>query len=133
MHRGGWADRAAAEGTSTPFDGAFVIDPFARFMKLLILGGAPWRSLLAFDEFLRNKGLMKFEYPILVLLSTVGMMMMVSANDLIALYLGLELQSLALYVLRRLSAATTSAPAKPASSISSSARCRRACCSTAPR
>jgi len=86
------------EGTQHPFDKVFVVDQFARFMKLLIIAGSAVALLLSFD-FLRNKGLMKFEYPILVLLSSVGMMMMVSANDMIALYLGLELQSLALYVL----------------------------------
>lgn len=85
-------------GTQHLFEEAFVVDQFARFMKLLILGGTAAAMLLSFD-FLRQKGLMKFEYPILMLLSAIGMMMMVSANDLIALYLGLELQSLALYVL----------------------------------
>ncbi len=84
--------------TQTLFNGSFVVDQFSRFLKLLILGGTAVAMLLSFD-FLRQKGLMKFEYPILMLLACVGMMMMVSANDLIALYLGVELQSLALYVL----------------------------------
>ena len=84
--------------TKSLFNGAFVVDQFARFMKLLILGGSAVAILLSFD-YLRAKGLMKFEYPILILLSTIGMMMMVSASDLISLYMGLELQSLALYVL----------------------------------
>jgi len=86
------------EGTQHPFEQAFVVDQFARFMKLLILGGSAVAMILSFD-FLRNKGLLKFEYPILLMLATIGMMMMVSANDLISLYLGLELQSLSLYVL----------------------------------
>jgi NADH-quinone oxidoreductase subunit N len=85
-------------GTNYLPDNAFVSDQFSRFMKVLIVGGSAAAMLLSFD-FLRNKGLLKFEYPVLLLLSTVGMMMMVSANDLIALYLGLELQSLALYVM----------------------------------
>jgi len=80
------------------FEGAFVVDRFGRFMKLLVLTGSAASLLLAMD-FLCSKRLMKFEYPVLILLATVGMMMMVSANDLIALYLGLELQSMALYVL----------------------------------
>jgi NADH-quinone oxidoreductase subunit N len=84
-------------GTETVFDGAFVIDSFGRFMKLLVLGGSTAALLLAFDDFSEQKQ-MKFEYPVLVLLATTGMMMMVSAGDLIALYLGAELQSLALYV-----------------------------------
>ena len=82
----------------------------------------------------RARAARTFEYPGAGRCSPpLGMMMMVSANDLIALYLGLELQSLALYVRRRLSTATTCARPKRASSISCSARCRRACCSTAPR
>lgn len=85
-------------GTVRLFDGAFVDDPFARFMKLLTLGGAAIATLLAFDDF-RNLRILKFEYPVLILLSTVGMMLMISAGDLISLYVGLELSSLALYVI----------------------------------
>lgn len=80
------------------FEGAFIADHFARFMKMLVLVGSATALLLSFD-FLTAKRLMKYEYPVLILLATVGMMMMVSANDLISLYLGLELQSMALYVL----------------------------------
>jgi NADH-quinone oxidoreductase subunit N len=85
-------------GTTRLFDGAFVDDPFARFMKLLTLGGAAVATLLAFDDF-RNLRILKFEYPVLILLSTTGMFLMISAGDLIALYVGLELSSLALYVI----------------------------------
>lgn len=84
-------------GSSTVFNGAFVSDGFTRFLKIVILVGAALTLLMTFDNFRRTK-LLLFEYPVLVLLATLGMMMMVSANDLIALYLGLELQSLALYV-----------------------------------
>ncbi len=80
------------------FKGAFVVDGFSRFVKILILGGSAATLLLSFD-YLRRAKLLTYEFPVLVLLATTGMMMMVSANDLIALYLGLELQSLALYVL----------------------------------
>jgi NADH-quinone oxidoreductase subunit N len=79
------------------FEGAFVVDGFARFMKLLTLAGSAFALLLSMD-YLERRGIRKFEYAILIVLSTLGMMMMISANDLIALYLGLELQSLALYV-----------------------------------
>ena len=79
------------------FQSAFVADPFGRFMKLLTLLGAAGALVLAFDDMKAAKAL-KFEYPVLLLLATTGMLMMISANDLIALYLGLELQSLALYV-----------------------------------
>jgi NADH-quinone oxidoreductase subunit N len=80
------------------FEGAFISDAFARFMKLLALAGAAGALILSFDAMREGKYL-KFEYPVLVLLATSGMMMMISAGDLIALYLGLELQSLALYVM----------------------------------
>ncbi|MEM7774018.1 MAG: NADH-quinone oxidoreductase subunit NuoN [Pseudomonadota bacterium] len=79
------------------FDGAFVVDGFAQFMKILVLGGAAVALILAFDEF-RRLGILRFEYAVLVLLATAGMMIMISAGDLIALYIGLELQSLSLYV-----------------------------------
>lgn len=85
------------EGRVVTFNGAFVADGFARFMKVLTLLGAAAAIVLSAD-FLRRDGAMRFEFPILIVLSTVGMMMMISANDLIGLYVGLELQSLALYV-----------------------------------
>jgi len=89
---------ATRTGSETAFNDAFIADAFARFMKLLILAGSAVAILLSIDDFRRTKT-DRYEVPVLILLSTVGMMMMVSAGDLIALYLGLELQSLALYVL----------------------------------
>jgi NADH-quinone oxidoreductase subunit N len=85
-------------GASSIFNDAFVSDGFTRFLKIVILVGAALTLLMTFDNFGRAK-LLLFEYPVLILLATLGMLMMVSANDLIALYLGLELQSLALYVI----------------------------------
>ena len=79
------------------FNGAFVDDGFSRFVKLLILAGAGGALLLCFDE-MRDRHAFKFELPILLLFATAGMFVMASAGDLISLYLGLELQSLALYV-----------------------------------
>lgn len=79
------------------FGNAFVVDAFSRFTKLLTLIGAGAAVLMSMD-YLRAKGIERFEYPVIILLATTGMMMMLSANDLIALYLGLELQSLAAYV-----------------------------------
>jgi len=93
----GWLTATQPAPAQTLFEGAFIVDTFARFMKLLVLGGSAVALMLAFDDFADAKT-MKFEYPVLVLLATAGMLMMISANDLIALYLGLELQSLALYV-----------------------------------
>lgn len=84
-------------GKVVTFNGAFVADGFARFMKVLTLVGAAAAIVLAGD-FMRRDGSMRFEFPVLVVLATVGMMMMISANDLIGLYVGLELQSLSLYV-----------------------------------
>ena len=78
--------------------GMFVNDAFAVFMKRLILIGAALGLVMAMDFFEREKTA-RFEFPVLVLLATTGMMMMASANDLISLYVGLELQSLSLYVI----------------------------------
>ena len=86
------------DGISRAFAGAFVSDPLTRFFKITILIAAVLSLVLTFDSFGRAK-LMIFEYPVLMLLAAAGMMTMVSANDLIVLYLGLELQNLALYVI----------------------------------
>ena len=88
---------ARGEGTATLFSGSFIVDPYARVLKLLTLTGAAAALLMSIDYWRRAGGL-RFEFPVLVLLATTGMMMMISANDLISLYVGLELQSLALYV-----------------------------------
>ena len=87
----------SGSGKMLTFNDGFIVDGFARFMKVLTLIGAGAAILLSADT-LRRQGTMRFEFPILVVLSTIGMMMMISANDLISLYVGLELQSLALYV-----------------------------------
>jgi len=84
-------------GKTIAFGGSFVVDDFAKALKILSLIGSAGTILLARD-YLRAEGQDKFEFPILILLSTTGMMMLISAADLIALYLGLELMSLALYV-----------------------------------
>jgi NADH-quinone oxidoreductase subunit N len=84
-------------GTLTTFGGSFIVDPFARFLKLLALTGSATAILMSFDYLAMEKQ-QRFEYPILILLATTGMLMLISAADLIALYLGLELMSLALYV-----------------------------------
>jgi NADH-quinone oxidoreductase subunit N len=86
------------EGTVRTFGGMFVMDGFGVFMKELILLGAA-ASIVVSIGYLRRERLDRFEFPILTLLSVLGMMIMVSANDLISLYVGLEMQSLALYVL----------------------------------
>jgi NADH-quinone oxidoreductase subunit N len=80
------------------FSGTMIVDPFARFLKLLVLGGSAIAMLMSL-EYLKDEKLTRFEYPLLVSLATLGMLIMISANDLIVLYVGLELQSLALYVL----------------------------------
>src|SRR3954453_23675009 len=79
------------------FAGAFIVDDFARVMKVLALFGSAVAIILSVN-FMRAADVRRFEYPILVMLATVGMLMMISANDLVALYMGFELQSLALYV-----------------------------------
>ena len=85
-------------GATTAFGGMFVDDAFARFAKVTILLSAAAVLVMGMG-YLERHTMMKFEYPILVALSVVGMMFMVSAGDLMALYMGLELQSLALYVI----------------------------------
>jgi NADH-quinone oxidoreductase subunit N len=84
------------EGTA--YNGQYVADSFTKFTKLLVIAGAALGLLLALDWNVKQN-LAKFEYPVLLLFSTVGMMIMLSANDLIALYVGLELLSLSLYVI----------------------------------
>jgi NADH-quinone oxidoreductase subunit N len=79
------------------FGGSFVVDDYARFLKVLTLIGSGGALILSRD-FLSAENLQKFEYGPLVLLSTLGMLLLISASDLIALYLGLEMMSLALYV-----------------------------------
>jgi NADH-quinone oxidoreductase subunit N len=79
------------------FGRAFVSDPFSRFMKVLTLVGSVV-TLVMSAGFAKAEKFDKFEFPILILLSTLGMLLMISANDTLSLYLGLELQSLALYV-----------------------------------
>ncbi|KJZ21021.1 NADH-quinone oxidoreductase subunit NuoN [Loktanella sp. S4079] len=102
------------QGTRTAFDGMFNDDAFARFAKVTILLSAA--AVLAMSEhYMKRRGLLRFEYPLLIALAVVGMMVMVSAGDLMALYMGLELQSLSLYVvasLRRDSIKSTEAGLK---------------------
>jgi NADH-quinone oxidoreductase subunit N len=84
-------------GKVSTFGGSFIVDDFAKFLKIVALIGSVATLVLSI-EFLSDPSRRIFEYPILVLLSTLGMMVLISAGDLIALYLGLELMSLALYV-----------------------------------
>jgi NADH-quinone oxidoreductase subunit N len=88
---------ASPAGRVELFGGSFVVDDYARFLKLLAITGSAGALLLSFD-YLKTDKQQRFEYGVLFLLSTLGMMMLISANDLIALYLGLELMSLPLYV-----------------------------------
>src|SRR6202011_490981 len=84
-------------GRLTTFGNSFIVDSFARFLKITALIGSV-ATLILSREFLSDPSRRIFEYAILVLLSTLGMMVLISAGDLIMLYLGLELMSLALYV-----------------------------------
>ncbi len=87
-----------ADGRTTTFGGMFVVDSFATFAKGLVLLGAGMSVAMALG-YLEREGLRRFEFPVLMVLATLGMMMMVSANDLVSLYVGVELQSLSLYIL----------------------------------
>ncbi len=83
------------EGTA--FASLFIVDRLTTTMKALVLVGSAVTVLMSRAYFERARA-WRFEYPVLVSLATLGMMLMISANDLMALYVGLELQSLALYV-----------------------------------
>jgi NADH-quinone oxidoreductase subunit N len=88
----------AARAAGETFGGMFVVDRFALFFKVFVLIAAGL-SLFIAQDYLERVGMARFEFAVLVLFATIGMMLMISANDLIALYLGLEMQSLALYVI----------------------------------
>ena len=87
-----------APGPHVMFGGSFLVDDYARFLKVLTLVGSGGALLLSLD-YLTIEKQQKFEYGALFLLATLGMLMLISASDLIALYLGLELMSLPLYVI----------------------------------
>ncbi|WP_374422897.1 NADH-quinone oxidoreductase subunit NuoN [Paracoccus sp. (in: a-proteobacteria)] len=89
----GLGDKAAG----TAFYGMFIDDGFSRFAKVVTLIAAA-AVLATSADYLLRRGMLRFEFPILVALAVLGMMFMVSAGDLLTLYMGLELQSLALYV-----------------------------------
>ncbi len=88
----------ATSGAVTAFSGAFIVDRFAVFMKVLVLAASALAIVMS-RQFIQAERLARFEYPLLIVFATIGMLMMISAQDLIALYVGLELQSLSLYVL----------------------------------
>ncbi|HXT82424.1 MAG TPA: NADH-quinone oxidoreductase subunit NuoN [Acetobacteraceae bacterium] len=84
--------------TGIGYNGQFVTDSFSAFNQILILAGAALTIIVGLD-WNRRSNIARFEFPVLVVLSTVGMLVMTSAANLMTLYLGLELQSLGLYVL----------------------------------
>ena len=84
-------------GRTLTFGNLFVTDDFAMFAKILVLVAATL-TLLISRPFLESHEMARFEYGILIVFATLGMMVMISANDLMTLYIGLEMQSLALYV-----------------------------------
>ena len=92
---GAWMVVFGHDGSA--FDGSFVTDSFSRFMKVLTLVGSVVTMIMSVG-FAKAERFDKFEYPVLIMLATLGMMLMVSANNMLSLYLSLELQSLALYV-----------------------------------
>jgi NADH-quinone oxidoreductase subunit N len=82
----------------TLFNNSVVIDPMSSLMKIITLIGA-FLVLVISSAYLKSFKIFKIEYPVLILSSVLGMMVMISSNDLMVFYMGLELQSLALYVL----------------------------------
>ncbi len=89
---------AAVGPLGTAFNGAYVADPLAVYGKVAIFLSAAVAIVLG-DGWIHRNGIAKFEYPVLIVLASVGMSMMASSGDLISLYIGIELHSLALYVL----------------------------------
>jgi len=85
-------------GDAVLFNGGFINDEFSRLLKVLVIGASAFSLLMTLPS-AREHGIAKFEYAVLMLLANVGMMLMISANDLMTLYVGLELQSLAFYVM----------------------------------
>jgi NADH-quinone oxidoreductase subunit N len=90
-----WIVLVPADGQA--FGGAYIADPFSRFMKVLALIGAVTAMIMSVGH-ARSEHLDRFEFPVLLVLATLGMLLLISANNLISFYLSLELQSLALYV-----------------------------------
>ncbi|AWD20320.1 NADH-quinone oxidoreductase subunit NuoN [Fuscovulum blasticum] len=91
----------AGQGERTAFGTLFIDDAFARFAKVTILISAAAVLIMA-QDYMSRTGILRFEYPVLASLAVLGMLLMVSASDLMSLYMALELQSLALYVLAAL-------------------------------
>lgn len=84
-------------GEGEAFGGAFLLDPFARFMKVVALIGSVAAMIMTVG-YGQSDQLDRFEVPVLMVLATLGMMLLISANDLLSLYLGLELMSFSLYI-----------------------------------
>ncbi len=80
------------------FNNSYLIDNLSNYMKIILVGSGVF-VMLTGSKYIQVINLNKIEYPILILSSILGMMIMISSNDLIVFYMGLELQSLALYVL----------------------------------
>jgi NADH dehydrogenase subunit N (EC 1.6.5.3) len=95
-----WIGLAEA-GAHEAFGGLFIDDAFSRFAKVMVLISAALVMAMSAD-YMERRGLLRFEFPILITLAVIGMMMMVSAGNLMSLYMGLELQSLALYIVAAL-------------------------------
>ena len=87
-----------AAGKTVFLGGALIFDRFAEFFKILILGAAAASLCLSLPSLGRD-GLRRFEYPLLILFAVLGMLLMVSAHNLLSLYIALELQSLSAYIL----------------------------------
>ncbi|PWC55859.1 NADH-quinone oxidoreductase subunit NuoN [Azospirillum sp. TSO22-1] len=85
-------------GRVVTFNGLFVMDAFGVFMKVLVLVASSLAVVMSLG-YIEREQMNRFEFPILMLFATLGMLMMISANDLISLYVGLETQSLSLYVI----------------------------------
>ena len=89
---------ASPDTEQSAFRGQLIVDQFATFMKWLVLIGSALAIIMSMN-YNEREGIQRFEFPVLILFASLGMLLMVSANDLMSLYVGLELQSLSLYVI----------------------------------
>jgi NADH-quinone oxidoreductase subunit N len=89
---------ASPDTEQSAFRGQLIVDQFATYMKWLVLIGSALAIIMSMN-YNEREGIQRFEFPVLILFASLGMLLMVSANDLMSLYVGLELQSLSLYVI----------------------------------
>ena len=113
---------ASSSSSIVAFNGAFVVDPFAYLLKLVVLLGSAVAIIMSVG-YMSAARFDRFEFPVLIVTATFGMLLMISANDLISLYLGLETQSLSLYVIARPASVRMCGALRPSAAAASASDC----------